>query len=74
MKIQLERWEDFSFTDKDFQGFLKYLKNTDFDFETQTELSFKQALRKAEDDGFKKQIQSSFKELMTSIAEAKKRK
>ena len=42
MTTPLERWEDFNFTDKDFQGFLKYLKNTDFDFETQTELKFKQ--------------------------------
>ena len=46
--------EDFSFTEKDFQGFLKYLKTTNFNFETQTELKFKQALRRAEDDGLKK--------------------
>jgi carboxyl-terminal processing protease len=70
----IERWEDFSFTDKDFQGFLKYLKNTNFDFETQTELKFKQALREAEDDGLKKQIQSSFEGLMASIKGAKKKK
>ena len=71
---KIERWEDFSFTDKDFQGFLKYLKNTNFDFETQTELKFKQALREAEDDGLKKQIQSSFEGLMASIKGAKKKK
>ena len=71
---KLERWEDFTFTDKDFQGFLKYLKKIDFDFETQTELSFKKALRKADDDGLKKQIQLSFEGLMTSIKEAKKKK
>ena len=47
----IERWEDFNFTEKDFQGFLKYLKTTNFNFETQTELKFKQALRGAEDDG-----------------------
>ena len=70
----IERWEDFSFTDKDFQGFLKYLKNTNFNFETQTELKFKQALRRAEDDGLKKQIQSSFEGLMASIKGAKKKK
>ena len=71
---KLGRWEDFTFTDKDFQGFLKYLKNNGFDFETQTELSFKKALRKADDDGLKKQIQSNFEKLMTSIKEAKKKK
>lgn len=70
----IESWEDFSFTDKDFQGFLKYLKNNGFDFETQTELSFKKALRKADDDGLKKQIQSNFEGLMASIKEAKKEK
>ena len=71
---KLQRWEDFSFTDKDFQGFLKYLKNNEFNFETQTELSFKKALRKAEDDGLEKQIQGNFKELMASITQAKKKK
>ena len=71
---KLKRWEDFSFTDKDFQGFLKYLKNNEFNFETQTELSFKKALRKAEDDGLEKQIQGNFKELMASITQAKKKK
>jgi len=71
---KLQRWEDFSFTDKDFQGFLKYLKNNEFNFETQTELSFKKALRKAEDDGLEKQIQENFKELMASITQAKKKK
>ena len=71
---KLQRWEDFSFTDKDFQGFLKYLKNNEFNFETQTELSFKKALRKAEDDGLDKQIQGNFKELMASITQAKKKK
>ena len=70
----LQRWEDFNFTEKDFQGFLKYLKKIAFNFETQTELSFKKALQKAEDDGLEKQIQGNFKELMASIAQAKKRK
>lgn len=71
---EIDRWEDFNFTDKDFQGFLKYLKNNDFDFETQTELNFKQAFQGAEEDGFKKQIRSNFQELMTSITEAKEKK
>ena len=70
----LQRWEDFNFTEKDFQSFLKYLKKIAFNFETQTELSFKKALQKAEDDGLEKQIQGNFKELMASIAQAKKRK
>ena len=37
-------------------------------------LRLNKALRKAEDDGLKKQIQSSFEGLMTSIKEAKKKK
>ena len=73
-KNKIERWEDFIFTDKDFQNFLKYLKNKGFDFETQTEVSFKKALQKAEADGLKKQIQGNFKELMSAITEAKKKK
>ena len=71
-KNNLGRLEDFSFVEKDFQDFLKFLKNNDFDFKTQTELSFQKAFQKAEEDGFTKQIQPGYKQLISGITEAKK--
>ena len=68
----LERWEDFSFTGKDFQNFRVFLKTSGFDFETQTELAFKEALRRAEDDNL--EIENSYTLLMTEIDKAKQEK
>ena len=73
-KNKMDRLEDFSFVEKDFQDFLKFLKSNDFNFKTQTELSFKKAFKKAEEDGFSKQIQSNYKEIISGITEAKKKK
>jgi carboxyl-terminal processing protease len=71
---QLERWEDFNFTEKEFQDFRGFLKTGGFHFETQTELKFKDALRKAEDDNLRVEIESSYALLMTEIDKAKDEK
>jgi carboxyl-terminal processing protease len=71
---QLERWEDFNFTEKEFQDFRGFLKTGGFHFETQTELKFKDALRKAEDDNLRIEIESSYALLMTEIDKAKDEK
>ncbi|MGK0385406.1 MAG: carboxyl-terminal processing protease [Patiriisocius sp.] len=70
----LTRWEDFNFTEADFQDFLKFLKKNNFEFETQTELAFEKALRKAEDDNLKEQIESSYLLLMAVMDTAKDQK
>lgn len=70
----LTSWSDFNFTEADFQDFLKFLKANNFEFETQTEIEFEEALRKAEDDKLKDQIQSSYNALMAAIDQAKDQK
>jgi carboxyl-terminal processing protease len=61
----------FSFTEEDFQDFLRFLKQNDFAYETQTEKEFTEALRRSEDDDLKKEIEASYKQLMSSIEKAK---
>ncbi len=62
---------EFSFTDNDFQDFLRFLKLNDFSYETETEKEFAEALRRSEDDDLKKGIEGSYKQLMSAIDQAK---
>lgn len=68
---QLTSWNNFTVTETDFQDFLKFLKQKDFSYETQTEKEFEEALRRAKDDNLQKGIQSSYNALMKSVAAAK---
>ena len=68
---QVENWESFSFGDDDYQDFLSFLKKNDFRYETETERAFADALRKAEDDDLKGEINSAYKDLLASIDKAK---
>ena len=63
----------FSFNEDDFSDFLKFLKQNDFAYETETEKEFAEALRRAKDDDLQKQIQGSYNSLMQSIASAKEK-
>ena len=64
----------FMLTDADFQDFLGFLKRNNFEYETDTEKKFEEALRRADDDDLKDEINASFNTLMTQIDTAKKRK
>lgn len=67
----IETIEDFSFNDTDFQEFLSFLKENNFSYETETEKEFSKALRRSEDDGFDKEINTSYDQLMEAISVAK---
>jgi len=69
----LEDYKDFEFKDSDFNDFLSYLKTEGFNYETETEKEFAEALRRAQDDDFTKEIQADYNELMKSIDAAKER-
>ena len=69
----VENWEDFSFTENDFQKFLTFLKTNNFEYETETEKEFEEALRKAKTEKLDKEIQASYKQLMISINQAKEK-
>ena len=70
---QMADWKGFEFTDSDFNDFLKYLKADGFNYETETEKEFADALRKAEADDLKDEIQADYNKLLQSIAVAKEK-
>lgn len=67
----MENWNDFAFKDSDFQDFLRFLKDNNFEYETETEKEFAEALRRAEDDDLSKEIAASYTDLMAAIDTAK---
>lgn len=72
-KNPMENWNGFEVTEQDFQDFLGFLKRNNFEYETRTEKEFEEALRKAEVDDLKKEIESSYNALMTVIDQAKQK-
>lgn len=62
---------EFSFTDVDYVGFTNFLKQTGFDYETETEEAFAKALEQAEEDGLDTSIKSAYSSLQNSITTAK---
>ena len=68
---QMTDWKNFKFGENDFQDFLKYLKDNNFEYETETEKKFADGLKMAEDDGLNKEISASYNQLMAAINTAK---
>jgi carboxyl-terminal processing protease len=73
-KNPMTDWKGFVFSDTDFQDFLGFLKRNNFEYETDTEKKFEEALRRAEDDDLKDEIAASYGKLMEQIDAAKERK
>ncbi|MDT0555606.1 S41 family peptidase [Patiriisocius hiemis] len=72
-KNQLTDWSNFTFSESDFQDFRQYLNKNGFEYETETEKEFAEALRRAEDDDLDGEIKSSYNQLMKSIDAAKEK-
>lgn len=72
-KNQLTDWSNFNFSESDFQEFRQYLNKNGFEYETETEKEFAEALRRAEDDDLDGEIKSSYNQLMKSIDVAKEK-
>lgn len=70
-KNQYEDWKSFTFTDKDYDDFLDFLKQRNFTFETQTETALKEAMKKAEEEEIKAEIEKSYTTLLEDISIAK---
>ncbi len=68
---ELQDWKGFEVSEADFQEFLSFLKQNNFEYETETEAEFADALRKAENDDLKANIQTSYNALMVAIDKAK---
>ncbi len=71
---QVNNWEGFLFSENDFQKFLQFLKKNNFEYETETEKKFAEALRRADDDKLEKDITESYDQLMATIDIAKEKK
>ena len=69
----LNDWSNFTFSEVDFQDFLKFLKENEFEYETETEKEFAEALRKAKADHLDKEIEESYNQLMAVIDKAKEK-
>ncbi len=68
---QMTDWKNFKFTEADFQDFLKFLKDNNFEYETETEKKFAEGLKISEDDDMSKDISASYNQLMAAIDNAK---
>ncbi len=68
---QMTDWKNFKFTEADFQDFLKFLKDNNFEYETETEKKFAEGLKMSEDDDLSKDITAGYAQLMNSIDVAK---
>jgi carboxyl-terminal processing protease len=64
---------EFSFTDADYADFKRFLKTTGFEFETETETAFAKAMKQAEKDEFKDDINSLYTKLTQEIVLAKEK-
>lgn len=72
-KNQYSDWKDFRFSERDYADFLSYLNRTNFTFETETESLLNAALKKAEEENIKSDIQRSYNALLQDITKAKER-
>ncbi len=68
---QVTNLQEFKFGEADFQDFLSFLKQTNFDYKTETETKFAEALRAAEDDDLKKDIDTNYGQLMAALNKGK---
>ncbi|MDP2686869.1 MAG: S41 family peptidase [Aequorivita sp.] len=68
---QMTDWKNFKFTQNDFQDFLKFLKDNNFEYETETEKKFAEALKISEADDMNKDISNGYNQLMAAIDTAK---
>jgi carboxyl-terminal processing protease len=68
---QITDWKNFTVTEVDFQNFIAFLQKNNFEYETETETKFAEALRRAEDDKLDKDITVSYNQLMAAIDGAK---
>jgi len=68
---QMADWKNFKFGETDFQDFLKFLKENNFEYETETEKKFAEGLKISEEDDMGKDISASYNQLMAAIDVAK---
>lgn len=68
---QFSNLSEFRFSNDDYSDFKKFLKQTGFDFETETETAFAKAFVQAEKDEFNDDVNTIYTQLRNTIADAK---
>ncbi len=68
---QLKNSGDFKFTDADYEDFKKFVNQKEFNFETETEKSFKKALETAKREKLDNDISSTYNTLIASLNKSK---
>jgi len=67
----MDNWENFKFTDSDFDDFLIFLKQNEFSYKTETEKKFAEGLKTAQDEDLDKEISTGYAQLLKLIDQAK---
>lgn len=67
----MDNWENFKFTDSDFDDFLIFLKQNEFSYKTETEKKFAEGLKTAQDEDLDKVISTGYAQLLKLIDQAK---
>lgn len=72
-KNQYSNMNEFSWSQADFNNFKSFLKETGFDYETETEKAFDKALKQAGKDDLEKEVTAAYNQLDEAIARAKEK-
>jgi carboxyl-terminal processing protease len=72
-KHQISSIDDFEFTNRDFDDFVKWIEDRGFEFETVTESAFAKAYQTAIKEELSDDIKTSYDEMIDNIRKAKKR-
>jgi len=70
---QINTADQFKFTDSDYTDFKKYIKESGFNFETQTEKKLSKAMKTAKKENLDKDIDSEYNSLLSAIKSSKEK-
>lgn len=65
--------EEFSFTDKDYSDFKRFLETTNFEFQTETEKELQDVIAAAEKEGYQQDISKDLTGLQQAISSSKEK-
>ena len=70
---ELKDFNNFKFSDLDFKDFMNFLKQNNFEYKTETEKKFAEALKVAGEEDLDKNITQNYEQLLSTIKTAKEK-
>ena len=70
---ELKDFNNFKFSDLDFKDFMNFLKQNNFEYKTETEKKFAEALKVAREEDLDKNITQNYEQLLSTIKTAKEK-